>query len=584
MKREELIISDLGGAVLEKNSLAPYACKDRWEVVPYESAAASGSFLIASENTMPEPVTINMSLKGWYRIYVCLLETGSAKHIDLALTGDLFSRTICPGNVQSHIQWQREEVAEESFWRCADMTGRNVIVSKPDAGIPYTSNLVWLRFVPMTENDVEAYKKACSEKTMLAHMDGDFHMHDGAKEPRDYCKMLYAMRDSKVGVVCQEITNELLSYEIPNGYVGRNKFENVRLEYMKRLSDNRAEVYRKEIEFAHSQGMQMFAAQRMQLSNFAFPYEGPVFKIPFVDEHPELRCESRDGVPSEFLSYAYPQTGDFMIQSLLDAADHGFDGVMLIFIRGEHLLYEEPVRNKFRELYGDEVDCRRLPVSDPRLQRVRCDIMTEFMRRLRQKLNEYATENGKAPLKLYLSSYFTVESAMEEGFDIERLARENLIDGVIQSKKLRREDIDDVLADDGLIDLDAYAEKARREHVYFEIHGSDVPLLVKGVPEYARIADTCGIELYTEVQWEGKQAHEYVNAAKQIFAAGGHKIALWDAPVRVQKPSEWCGTAMIGDAETVAKMPDDEMSYRRIWKILSYKGRDMRYINPSWRG
>ena len=74
--RNEVIISDLAGAVREKDRLADFSTADRWEVVSYETAAVTGNLLIASEETMPEPVTIAPELTGWYRIYVCMADTG----------------------------------------------------------------------------------------------------------------------------------------------------------------------------------------------------------------------------------------------------------------------------------------------------------------------------------------------------------------------------------------------------------------------------------------------------------------------------------------------------------------------------
>ena len=65
--RKEIIISDLCSAVQEKDRLAEISTADNWEVVSYETAAVSGKLLIASEQTMPAPVTITPELTGWYR-------------------------------------------------------------------------------------------------------------------------------------------------------------------------------------------------------------------------------------------------------------------------------------------------------------------------------------------------------------------------------------------------------------------------------------------------------------------------------------------------------------------------------------
>ena len=64
MECKEIIISDLAAAVREKERLAEISTADHWEVVSYETAAVSGNLLIASEQTMPAPVTIAPELTG----------------------------------------------------------------------------------------------------------------------------------------------------------------------------------------------------------------------------------------------------------------------------------------------------------------------------------------------------------------------------------------------------------------------------------------------------------------------------------------------------------------------------------------
>ena len=148
------------------------------------------------------------------------------------------------------------------------------------------------------------------------------------------------------------------------------------------------------------------------------------------------------------------------------------------------------------------------------------------------------------------------------------------------------ENVDDILAEDGLIDLEKYAEKAKTEYVISRDHSSNMASIIDGLPRYREIADRYGIALFSENQWEGAQpAEAYVKSAKAIYGAGGVGLALWDCyPVRVQNLGEWAATSRLGKAENVFAMPDEAEAYHKIIKILSYNGKDMRYYNPSWRG
>lgn len=588
--RNEYVISDFSTAVVEKDSLSVHSFPDKWEVVPYETAEILGSLLVASEMSEPAPVTVDPALTGWYKIYACMTELSASNHIDLRLTDDEFPTTAAPGKLNRYALWIASENAEEALWKCADMTGQKVEISKVKNGIPHTANLFWLRFVPMSDEEVAAYlekKNDLSRKTLFAHMDGDFHSNDNATTPRGYCKALYAMKDSDVGIVSMEVINDLVDYGAHGkGYAPRTVGTVRRMEYMRELSEKHEEVYPVQIAYAHENGMKLFAGHRMQLSCFAFPLEQPIFAIPFVSEHPECRCVARDGRAIDFLSYGYETIQNFMIGNILESARQGFDGVHLIFDRGQHLLFEAPVKERYEKKYGADADFFRLPLSDEKLIDIKSEILTEFLQKLRRALNDYAAANGKKPMQIYMTTYFSNEDALLDGFDIERFAKAGVIDGFVQAKMCVWEETDDVMAEDGKIDLDKYTEKANTRYVIRRDHSSNMERMIAGIAKYREIAEKYGIAFHTENQWEGGQpAEAYARVAKKLYAAGAAALALWDCyPVRVQNLGEWSATSRLGKAEDVQAMPNEAEAYHRICKILSYNGRDMRYYNPSWRG
>jgi len=483
--------------------------------------------------------------------------------------------------------WSRTENVEESFWKCADMTGQTVAIEKVDNRLPHTSNIMWFRFVPMEEAEVAAYQNRERCRSMLAHWDGDFHGCDNAQTPQDYCMAIDAVKDSDVGVICQEVMNDQIDYSHPNpDYRCRQPLGIYRAAYFRALSENREAVYAAQIAYAHKCGMKMFASHRMQLSNFGFPINQPFFEVPFISAHPQLRCQARDGRFCEFLSYGYREVQDYVIGLMLESAAQGFDGVEHIWIRGQHLLFEEPVQTRFREKYGDVVDCRRLPPDDPRLMETRADIMVEFYVRLRQALYAYAAQHGTEPMKIYAAVYFDLESSKQDSLDVERLASQGLIDGIVQCKMSVWEETDDVRGEDGLIDVEKYAKKAESRFIYNRRFGNDMDIICQGIPAYRAVADRYGVDFYTEVQWESScPVQEFVKAAKQIYAAGGSRIALWDTqPSRTVHLAEWDATSRLGNPDAVCRMSKEDTAYHTVYKVLSWGGRDMRYINPSWRG
>lgn len=590
MERKELIISDFSAAVLEKEHLSARPAPDKWEAVPYETAAVSGRLLLAGPMEYPAPVTVAPGLEGWYRIYVCLGEFSGSwnSRVDLQLSGDEFATTARCCDIQPYTRWKHFEWVEESFWKAADLTGRIVTIRKNDDGAPNTSCVLWLRFVPMTQEEVVAHTARLadnSRRTMLAHVDMDYFAFDMAKEPHDYCKVLHALKDSDVEILSQEISNDLVDFSKTDVFM-RDPTDANRNAYQKAFDEKKEAIYKEQLAYAHANGMKMYAAARMGVSSFSFPYDKPYFDCDFADEHPEWRCHTRDGFTVDTLSYAYPQVQDYMIEHLTQGIRYGFDGVTLLFSRGMAVMFEKPVLDRFAEKYGDAVDCRRLPLDDPRLTGVWSDILTEFMCRLRSALDVAAAQAGRPSPGILITGCQAMRDSLRQGLDVERWAREGLITGVVQTNMTIWEDLDGLLAPDGLIDPDAYRKKGETSLVVKREHCNDMEAIRAGVGEYRRLADTYGLRLFSELQWENTvKPEDYLAAAKMIYAAGAQSIGLWDCyPPRVFVLSEWDCVSRLGSAERTLALPEDPAHWHRIYKILSYKGADIRHVSPNWRG
>ena len=584
----EIYISDFSKWINEKELISNHTSSDKWETVSYETAQVKGSLLIASKNSYPSPVTITPNLEGYYKIYVCMGDISNGTgHIDLKLSDDEFERTMGAGRLMSYCQWTYTERIEESFWKIADMTNQSITISKPDKGIPYTANIFWIKFVKLTDEETEGYKHKKYQRNMIAHMDGDYHLYDVTNDIHDYCKPIYTMKDSDIGIICEEITNDRCDFSHKyDDYVSRDTLDDIRELNFKDLTERRFEIYKDQIEYAHKYGIQMFAADRMQLSNFAFDLDKPMFYIPFVENHPELRCKARDGSYIDFISYAFKETQDYMMESIHETAKHGFDGVLHIWTRGLSIFFEEPVIKRFEEKYGKEIDCRLLPENDSRLCEIRCDILTEFYKNIRKNLNDFAKDNGTKPLKIYLTCCFDVNSSKYYGIDVEKLAENKLIDGIIQTKLKISENTDGVIDDFGLIDIDKYLEKAKTDCIFERVSGSRMDLISEGMSDYLKIVNKYNLDFYSEIQWEGlKRPEEYVQGAKTVYKAGGKSISLWDCyPCRTTYLSEWNAVSELGNKNKVMEMSEITDAYHKIHKVLSYNGKDVRFFNPSWRG
>ena len=153
MNRQEYIISDFSSAVIEKEHLALASHPNCWEVVTYETEYVNGNLLLASEESWPEPVTIQPKLSGWYKIYVCLENYGGGfgggylkNRISLQLTDDEFPSLIKAGDLSKcrPAGFHMMQLIEEALWKCADMTGQDITISKIHDKIAHYANIYWL--------------------------------------------------------------------------------------------------------------------------------------------------------------------------------------------------------------------------------------------------------------------------------------------------------------------------------------------------------------------------------------------------------------------------------------------------------
>lgn len=601
MDRKEIVINDLVAASMEKENFSDFITRNAWEVVSYETAEVSGKGIVASPRTMPKPLTINPCLKGWYKIYVCMADLGGGSRISMKLSDDEFAKMMAPG--KWYMNWATFEKVEEAYWKAADMTDQKLLIEKPELELSYTASLMWLRFVPMSDAEVEEYctiENDAASKTVYAHMDGDFTLWDSIDitEPKELCTAIYHMKGSDVGIVAQEsaldVDMSMKQWEKLdwNEYVNRAArgaeiFGKKRMEAGFKLAKNRDRNMREQIAYAHKYNMQFFTEHRMSMSRMAFPYYDALFENLFVKEHPEYFCKTRNGKTVQVLSYAYEEVQDYVIRNLKKVAECGVDGVTLIFTRGICVLFEQPVIDRFVKKYGDSVDFRRLPNSDPRVSEIKCDVMTDFMRKLRIGLDDVAKEKGRNRVKIYITAYYSAEESRMDGIDVERFAQEGLIDGFIQSNMTVYEEAEDVLDADGLIDLEKYTKKAENEYVVKRFFLNSKERTIQGLETYSRIAEKYGIKQYSEIQWEHTEIEpeNYAEMAKSIYEKSKGGIALWDCyPGRVLHLSEWYCASRLGSMEHIEKVEKNIDNYRRIHKILSWNGSDISLYSPNWYG
>jgi len=130
---------------------------------------------------------------------------------------------------------------------------------------------------------------------------------------------------------------------------------------------------------------------------------------------PENACRQWDGTPVARYSYARQEVQDFFLSFYREMLIDKVDGLSLIWTRGmPAMLFEEAFLERFAKRYGEALG----DPNDPRVVELRCEILTDYMRRVKNLL-------GKRPLTVF--SHMTVAVCRNFGLDIARLAREGIV-------------------------------------------------------------------------------------------------------------------------------------------------------------
>ena len=567
----------------------------KWELADYNTTYGGGTMLMCRKGAEPPPVVIKPRLKGWHRVYVCLMATAMpSPSISLKLTDDIGASFFCRSYPNTeYMTWSFSEVAEEYYWKCADMTGQEVTVSKLLDRAGGAIALLWLRFEPMTEADVNSYKVEASRRDVRilhAHTDLDWLGYMDAVTEELLAPFVESMAASDAELLSVEFYPLLQDYSF---------LEKIQEEGAMSMMDSHQVIFSKLVKYqepiykyltsqCHSRGMRVYAALRQSVGVLPPPYDySTIGHVAFANEHPEFNCVDRDGEPFTALSCAFPEVQDYLVSAFLKMLPYGFDGITLFFHRGVMTAFEKPVLDLCGQLYPG-VDARQLPLDDPRLLRVHSDIVTGYVRKLRKALDDFSKRNGIGRLGIAVIGHYSIEDSVLYGIDVARWAEEGLIDEAITSNMRVFEETKRFIGNDNLIDLDKY-RAAKYESPISPVrryHSGDLELMKASVPKWQELARRTGLKMFYELPWECTFPPEYMREyAMEMYKAGAERLSLWDAfHTRVMNRAEWNIVSRLGHRDELKDMPDDRDGYGRTCRILSINGISIASYHPAWRG
>jgi hypothetical protein len=296
----------------------------------------------------------------------------------------------------------------------------------------------------------------------------------------------------------------------------------------------------------------------------------------------------RNGDDVSAMSYAYPEVRKFVIDTLINSARSGCDAVTLIAHRGiPYVLFEKPVADKYFELYGEyPFD---LPLNNPRLNAIHCDIMTGFFRELREELDK---EYGKGKIRIQLRALHTLSDDKLVGLDAERLAAEGLVDDFI----VYPQRFDELWKMDGVLSFDEGKGEDRIDlEKYNEyVHGGSESLLhghgysvyddiYAQIDGWNALEKNYGTKIYYELMPRIMPVADFKKRALELYSHGAERLALWDTYCRVPYNDLRAIISKLGHKDELEGiMP--EGTVKKNYRILSLGGLSFGRYKPYWGG
>ncbi len=592
-----VIFSDLGSLCEPKNEISQNRLNNKWCSYSYSTADFTGTMLISLKEAKASNVSFNPRLSGWYKIFVGLYASAfDSSEIGLKLSSDKAFEFLGTYMQRDFARFLTEDV----FWRCAKMDGESVIIGKPfSEGYEKDSMISWIRFVPMTDEEIEKYSKEKERTdTKRLYTTNDMHgmlcFYDMERE-NAWKSVVEEYRDSDAEWLAVEtlahFSGEIIDCEMENFSFCRKCDKSFHTKWRSAYSeDNLKEI----VSYGKENGLKMCVSMRVCKWGMDFPYDRIYFEQEFAKNNPHLRCVDRNGDITEYMSFIYPEVQDYITDSFIKMAETGCDAVQLIFSRGwPFVLFEKPFTDKFFELYGE--DARLLPLDDDRIVELKCSIMTDFVRKIRKALDGA----GYGDTELHAKVLFSLYDNKLVGLDIEGWAKEGLVNRIVSDERRIREILPPDIMENGKINLKkytSYTNSSLDEPILYEYDRIFEPRVdskgklcgpksnTERIKEFMELENKYGMTVYIEIMPRSMSVEHIVEKAHEIYDAGCGHIGLWDTYGRTRRRSEWNMWRSIGHKDELDEILKAQDSLRTVVRLIELDGKNIRTYMLTWGG
>lgn len=575
-ERKELLYTDLSAIAIGGKD--EKLTTDKWLCAPYETAEFSGVALIACETCHPTAVRLRLNANGWYKIYLCLAEVSAENALEISLSGTEGKTMVTPVHLDSTdgtYAWSRFDFAEEVFYTAADLTGQKLILHKPCYGKDFTAALFAVRLVPMTKEEISAAKQPKNTGRIAYHFDTDYLTECDYDSVEDYLGRVNLLRDGNGEILIHECYGLHDQYELTNP----SRFRKATAQKAQEGKKILPQILDALKDRAHAYGMKILSGIRPEAGKFVYPFAKYIGQDGAYAGK-EYRLCTREGRTLAAGSYAFKEVRSAVIAEITEHLPADWDGVSIYLTRGILVGFEKPILDAVYEKYG--VDARRLPYGDARLTEALCAAMRSFFTELRERLDELAKERKRERYHVNVVTLYGYENCKEFGYDVAEWAKSGLIDGICQGLMGYAEDVTDLLAEDGLIDMEKYAEAQKTRHVFTRCFDDNTARIVKEVPAWLEISKEYGVPFYATMPWEWPAYDRHIATAQALYAAGAEKIICWNANHSLKRLDTMQALKDCGDKEKITGKNDTV--YRKLFRVYSLCGNDISSFCVNWKG
>ncbi|MFK5923774.1 MAG: family 10 glycosylhydrolase [Verrucomicrobiota bacterium] len=372
-----------------------------------------------------EPLQVALPVKGWYAVSIGLID-GSQAEVQL---GEAPAKRV---KLQVWRQYDKALGLGEALVGVADLNASKLTIRAIGKA---ECRIAFVRLLALSAQQIQLAKAVqVPNQTGRVTINNDgfsmfysgvnskeelFEMVDKYRGKRlysyDYCLGSDATctYDTKVGTVFGSHVEKFWRQGDRRAYEG-----------IKKLITEGNDPLRVVIDRCRSIGQPVHVSFRMN-ANYAPPNAKTMNGRQYWDNY-DCRILNSNKKYSYRLSYAYPQVREYRLAVIKEGLTYGPDGLNLDFLRHPPFVgFDPPLVEAFKKRYG--LDAFKNP-NDPRWLAMQVEVMTGFVRSVRQVLDEESKRQGR---KMTLTVAFDYSGYQGQALDVQGWVKEGLVDQII---------------------------------------------------------------------------------------------------------------------------------------------------------